>query len=122
LDCWPLYSSGSAPAVNSIKANKAIPEAQKREDLAQLEAALKEARPIQFEENIAMVLKYFDQLPPLYQEEGPASPANLPSSKEPDRDTKPFAERMVADHQKIERIEVLGRERQGQGDPAYGTS
>ena len=24
----------------------------------------------------------------------------MPSSKEPDRDTKPFAERMVADHQK----------------------
>ena len=42
--------------INSIKANKAIPEAQKREDLAQLEAALKDARPIQFKENIAMVL------------------------------------------------------------------
>jgi hypothetical protein len=58
--------------INSIKANKAIPEAQKREDLAQLEAALKDTRPIQFKENIAMVLKYFDQLPSLYQEEGPA--------------------------------------------------
>jgi hypothetical protein len=58
--------------INSIKANKAIPEAQKREDLAQLEAALKDARPIQFKENIAMVLKYFDQLPPLFQEERPA--------------------------------------------------
>ena len=58
--------------INSIKANKAIPEAQKREDLAQLEAAVKDARPIQFKENIAMVLKYFDQLPSLYQEEGPA--------------------------------------------------
>ena len=51
---------------------KREPEAQKREDLAQLEAALKDARPIQFKENIAMVLKYFDQLPPLYQEKGPA--------------------------------------------------
>src|ERR1700730_13715410 len=49
-----------------------LPEAQKREDLAQLEAALKDARPIQFKENIAMVLKYFDQLPPLFQEEGRA--------------------------------------------------
>jgi hypothetical protein len=57
--------------INSIKANKAIPEAQKREDLAQLEAALMDARPVQFKENIAMVLKYFDQLPSL-QEEGPA--------------------------------------------------
>jgi hypothetical protein len=46
--------------INSIKANKAIPEAQKKEDVAQLETALKDARPIQFKENIAMVLKYFD--------------------------------------------------------------
>ena len=37
-------------------------EAQKREDLAQLGAALKEAKPIRFKENIAMVLTYFDQL------------------------------------------------------------
>jgi hypothetical protein len=58
--------------INSIKANKAIPEAQKKEDVAQLEAALKDARPIQFKENIALVLKYFDQLPPLNQDERPA--------------------------------------------------
>ena len=58
--------------IASIKANKSIPEAQKREDLAQLGAALKDAKPIQFKENIAMVLKYFDQLPPLNQEEGAA--------------------------------------------------
>jgi hypothetical protein len=58
--------------IASIKANKSIPEAQKRENLAQLGAALKDAKPIQFKENIAMVLKYFDQLPPLKQEEGPA--------------------------------------------------
>src|ERR1700724_2392199 len=58
--------------IASIKANKSIPDVQKREDLAQLEATLKDARPIQFKENIAMVLKYFDQLPSLYQEEGPA--------------------------------------------------
>ena len=35
---------------------------QKKEGLAQLEAALKIAKPIQFKENIALVLKYFDQL------------------------------------------------------------
>ena len=40
--------------------------------MAQLEAALKDARPIQFKDNIALVLKYFDQLPPLNQEERPA--------------------------------------------------
>jgi hypothetical protein len=58
--------------IASIKANKSIPEVQKREDLTQLEAALKDAKPIQFKENVAMVLKYFDQIPPLKQEEGPA--------------------------------------------------
>ena len=34
--------------IASIKANKSIPEAQKREDLALLEVALKEAKPIRF--------------------------------------------------------------------------
>jgi hypothetical protein len=33
--------------------------------VAQLEAALKNVKPIQFKENIALVLKYFDKLPPL---------------------------------------------------------
>ena len=37
--------------------------------LAQLEAALKIAKPIQFKENIALVLQYFDQLLPLMQEQ-----------------------------------------------------
>ena len=58
--------------IASIKANKSIPEPQKKEDLAQLEAALKDAKPIQFKENIALVLKYFDKLPLLMQEQGPA--------------------------------------------------
>ena len=58
--------------IASIKANESVPEAQKMEDLVQLEAALKDAKPIQFKENIAMVLSYFEQLPPLNQEEGAA--------------------------------------------------
>jgi hypothetical protein len=37
--------------------------------LTQLEVALKMARPIQFKENIALVLKYFDQLAPIMQEQ-----------------------------------------------------
>jgi hypothetical protein len=37
--------------------------------LHQLEAALKNAKPIQFKENIALVLKYFDQLAPIMQEQ-----------------------------------------------------
>ena len=44
-----------------------MPEADKKEGLAQLETALKNAKPIQFKENIALVLKYFDQLAPFMQ-------------------------------------------------------
>jgi len=58
--------------IAAIKADKSVPEAQKREDLAQLEAALKDTKPIQFKENIALVLKYFDELTELMQEQGPA--------------------------------------------------
>ena len=55
-----------------LKADKSVPEARKKEDLAQLEAALKTSKPIAFKENIALVLKYYDKLPPLFQERGPA--------------------------------------------------
>ena len=58
--------------IAALKADKSVPETQKKEDLEQLEAALKNARPIQFKENIALVLKYLDKLPPLMQEQGPA--------------------------------------------------
>jgi hypothetical protein len=40
--------------IAAVKADKSVPEAQKREDLAQLEAALKDTKPIQFKENIAL--------------------------------------------------------------------
>ena len=50
------------------KSSGTFPEAEKKEGLTQLEAALKNARPIQFKENIALVLKYFDQLAPIMQE------------------------------------------------------
>jgi hypothetical protein len=53
--------------VAALKADKTVPEAEKKEDLAELEAALKTAKPIQFKENIALVLKYFDKLAPLMQ-------------------------------------------------------
>ena len=55
--------------IAALKADKSVPEAEKKDDLAQLEAALKDARPIQFKENIALVVKYFDQLAPLMQVE-----------------------------------------------------
>ena len=48
---------------------RTIPEAEKKNDLTQLEAALKTAKPIQFKENIALVLKYFDQLAPIMQKQ-----------------------------------------------------
>jgi hypothetical protein len=54
--------------IAALKADKSVPEAEKKEDLAQLEAALKNAKPIQFKENIALVLKYFDKLAPLMHE------------------------------------------------------
>src|SRR6266550_6852188 len=47
--------------IAALKADKSVPEAEKREDLAQLEAALKDAKPVQFKENIVLVLKYFDR-------------------------------------------------------------
>lgn len=53
--------------IAALKADKSIPDTKKKEHLAQLEAALKTAKPIQFRENIALVLKYFDRLPPPMQ-------------------------------------------------------
>jgi len=55
--------------IAALKANKSIPEADKEEDLAQLESELKNTKPIQFKENIALALKYFDKLAPLMQEQ-----------------------------------------------------
>src|SRR5215831_12108167 len=55
--------------IAALKADKSVPETEKEEGLAQLEAALKIVRPIQFKENIALVLKYFDKLAPLMQEQ-----------------------------------------------------
>jgi hypothetical protein len=53
--------------IAALKADKSVSEAEKKEDLAQLEAALKAAKPVQFKENIALVLKYYDKLAPLMQ-------------------------------------------------------
>jgi hypothetical protein len=55
--------------IAALKADKTIPEAQKKQDLAELEAALKIAKPVQFKENIGLVLKYFDKLLPLMMQE-----------------------------------------------------
>jgi hypothetical protein len=55
--------------IAALKADKSIPDADKKEDLAQLEEELKNTKPIQFKENIALVVKYFDKLAPLMQEQ-----------------------------------------------------
>ena len=55
--------------IAALKADNSVPEAEKREGLVQLEAALKDAKPVQFKENIALVLKYFDKLAPIMQEQ-----------------------------------------------------
>jgi len=62
--------------IAALKADKSVSEAEKKEDLAQLEAALKAAKPIQFKENIALVLKYFDKLAPLTQDQDSKRPAD----------------------------------------------
>jgi hypothetical protein len=62
--------------IAALKADKSIPEGEKTDDLEDLEAALKTARPIQFKENIALVLKYFDKLAPLMQEDVNPRPAD----------------------------------------------
>jgi hypothetical protein len=58
--------------IAALKADKSVPEAQKKEDLAQLETALKSAKPIHYKENVALVLKYYDKLPALLPDQGPA--------------------------------------------------
>jgi hypothetical protein len=71
----PLTKKFTEPAeqikkeIAALKGDKSVPESEKREDLAQLEAALRDAKPVQFKENIALVLKYFDQLVPFVQEQ-----------------------------------------------------
>ena len=54
-------------AIAALSSDKSLPEAEKKEGVAQLEAALTMVKPIQFKENIALVLKYF-QLIPFMQE------------------------------------------------------
>ncbi len=58
----------SKDEIAALSSDKSLPEAKKKEGVAQLEAALMMVKPIQFKENIALVLKYFDQLIPFMQE------------------------------------------------------
>jgi hypothetical protein len=62
--------------IAALKIDKSVSEAEKKEDMAELEAALKNAKPVQFKENIALVLKYFDKLAPLMPEQDSSRPAD----------------------------------------------
>jgi hypothetical protein len=55
--------------IATLKGDQSVPEAEKRDGLMQLEAALKDAKPVQFKQNIGLVLKYFDKLAPIMQEQ-----------------------------------------------------
>ena len=48
--------------IDELKANKTIPEPQKKEILADLNEQLKTAEPIKFPSNIELIKKYFDKL------------------------------------------------------------
>lgn len=58
--------------IAALKADQSVSESAKQETMAELETALKGARPIEFKENIALVTKYYDRLLPLMQVLGPA--------------------------------------------------
>jgi hypothetical protein len=55
--------------IATLQGDQSVPEADKRDGLMQLEAALKDAKPVQFKQNIGLVLKYFDKLAPIMQEQ-----------------------------------------------------
>jgi hypothetical protein len=57
--------------IAALKADKSVSEEAKKEALAELEMALKGAKPIA-KENIVLVTKYYDKLLPLMQVLGPS--------------------------------------------------
>jgi hypothetical protein len=54
--------------IEEVKADKAIPAAEKAQMLKELDDALKTAQPVQFPANIELVKKYFDKLVAVLQE------------------------------------------------------
>jgi hypothetical protein len=62
-----------------VTADRAIPAAQKRQILQELNEALKSAAPVQFPSNVELVLKYFDKLSEL-SAGPPAPPPPAPSA------------------------------------------
>jgi hypothetical protein len=56
-------------SISVLKTDNSVPEKEKKERLAILEEALQKAKPIQFNDNISLVQKYYEKLPPLTKDE-----------------------------------------------------
>jgi hypothetical protein len=56
-------------SISVLKTDNSVPEKEKKEHLAMLEEALQKAKPIRFKDNISLVQKYHDKLPPLTKDE-----------------------------------------------------
>jgi hypothetical protein len=71
--------------MEELKQNKEMPQKDKDEALAEMQAALKTAAPLQFKENVALVKKYQKELDQVFgqetgKEDGPAK-QNPPAKK-----------------------------------------
>jgi hypothetical protein len=56
-------------SISVLKTDNSVPEEEKKERLAMLEEALQKIKSIQFKNNISLVRKYHDKLPPLTNDE-----------------------------------------------------
>ena len=56
-------------SISVLKTDNSVPEEKKNVNLAMLEEALQKAKPIPFKDNISLVRKYHDELPPLTKNE-----------------------------------------------------
>jgi hypothetical protein len=56
-------------SISVLKTDNSVPEKEKKERLAMLEEALQKAKPIRFKDNISLLRKYHDKLPPLTRDE-----------------------------------------------------
>ena len=56
-------------SISVLKTDISVPEEKKNVMLAMLEEALQKAKPIRFKDNISLVRKYHDELPPLTENE-----------------------------------------------------
>ncbi len=56
-------------SISVLKTDNSVPEEKKNVNLAMLEEALQKAKPIRFKDNISLVRKYHDKLPPLTENE-----------------------------------------------------